>query len=161
MRANQVDTTQLRRKVCIQPGAAPKGRLGKAVLWTQRLPHYWQRCPIHCRFSFSHLGSIRLYHNEVLNSEGERLVVTLSKCLDPEALCEIRIDKVVKRGTQRKRTLTSIPEHQKTNSPRLNEEDTMSPRDYKTNKIDHLPINESKSESYLPSSSNNIAQRKG
>ena len=96
----------------------------------------------------------------MLNSEGERLVVTLSKCLDPEALCEVKVDKVVKRGTQRKRTLTSIPEHQKASSPRLNEEDTMSPRECKANKIDHLPINESKSESYLPSSSNNIAQRK-
>lgn len=55
-------------------------------------------------------GMIKLYHNELIRSEGERLVVTLSKCLDSDAICEIKVDKVMREGTQRKRTLTTIPE---------------------------------------------------
>jgi hypothetical protein len=55
-------------------------------------------------------GTIKLYHNELIRAEGDRLVVTLSKCLDPEALCEIKVEKVVREGGQRKRTLTTIPE---------------------------------------------------
>lgn len=55
-------------------------------------------------------GTIKLYHNELIRAEGERLVVTLSKCLDSDAICEIKVDKVLREGTQRKRTLTTIPE---------------------------------------------------
>ena len=52
-------------------------------------------------------GLIKLFHNELIRSEGDRLVVTLSKCLDSEALCELKVEKVVREGGQRKRTLTS------------------------------------------------------
>ena len=30
-------------------------------------------------------GIAKVYHNELVRSEGERLVITLSKCLDSEA----------------------------------------------------------------------------
>ncbi len=53
-------------------------------------------------------GLIKLFHNELIRSEGDRLVVTLSKCLDSEALCELKVEKVVREGGQRKRTLTTI-----------------------------------------------------
>lgn len=36
-------------------------------------------------------GMIKLYHSELIRAEGERLVITLAKCLDPEALCEILV----------------------------------------------------------------------
>lgn len=41
-------------------------------------------------------GIAKLYHNELVRSEGDRLVITLSKCLDTEAFCELRVDKVIK-----------------------------------------------------------------
>lgn len=67
-------------------------------------------------------GLIKLFHNELIRSEGERLVVTLSKCLDNEALCELKVEKVVREGGQRKRTLTTIHEkNNKGNTARLNE----------------------------------------
>lgn len=67
-------------------------------------------------------ASLKLYHNELVRAEGERLVVSLSKCLDSEALCELRVDKVIKEGGQRKRTLTTIQERtQKTNNPRMSD----------------------------------------
>jgi hypothetical protein len=67
-------------------------------------------------------ASLKLYHNELIRAEGERLVVSLSKCLDSEALCELRVDKVVREGGQRKRTLTTIQERaQKTNNARLSD----------------------------------------
>lgn len=67
-------------------------------------------------------GLIKLFHNELIRSEGDRLVVTLSKCLDSEALCEIKVERVVREGGQRKRTLTTIHERNtKANAVRLNE----------------------------------------
>lgn len=68
-------------------------------------------------------GHLKLYHNEIIRAEGDRLVVTLSKCLDPEAICELRVDKVVREGGQRKRTLTTIQEKtlKANNIMRLNE----------------------------------------
>lgn len=67
-------------------------------------------------------GLIKLFHNELIRSEGDRLVVTLSKCLDSEALCELKVEKVVREGGQRKRTLTTIHErNNKANAARLPE----------------------------------------
>ena len=43
-------------------------------------------------------GMIKLYHSELIRAEGERLVVTLAKCLDPEALCELKVERVVREG---------------------------------------------------------------
>ena len=66
-------------------------------------------------------GMIKLYHNELVRAEGERLVITLAKCLDPEALCEIKVEKVVREGGERKRTLTTIPERNLRANPRNND----------------------------------------
>lgn len=41
-------------------------------------------------------ATLRLYHNEVIRAEGERLVVSLSKCLDTEAIAEFTVNKVVR-----------------------------------------------------------------
>jgi hypothetical protein len=41
-------------------------------------------------------GVVKLYHSEIIRSESDRLVITLSKCLDTEAFCELRVDKVVR-----------------------------------------------------------------
>lgn len=39
-------------------------------------------------------GVIKLYKAELMRSEGERLVLSLSKCIDPEAFAEVRVDQV-------------------------------------------------------------------
>ncbi len=40
-------------------------------------------------------GIVKFFHNELLRSEGQRIVVALGKCLDPEAFCEVKVEKVV------------------------------------------------------------------
>ena len=35
-----------------------------------------------------------MMQSELINQEGEMLIVNLSKCLDSEALCELRVDQV-------------------------------------------------------------------
>lgn len=37
---------------------------------------------------------IKLYKAELVRSEGERLVLSLSKCIDTEAFCEVKVDQV-------------------------------------------------------------------
>ncbi len=39
-------------------------------------------------------GVIKLLNNELMKSEGERLNVPLIKCLDNDAVCELRVDQV-------------------------------------------------------------------
>ena len=39
-------------------------------------------------------GSLKLLGAEMIRSKGERLVVPLTKCLDPEAFCEIFVDNI-------------------------------------------------------------------
>lgn len=40
-------------------------------------------------------GVVKLYHSEMIRSEGEKLSLSLAKCVDPEAFCEIRVNKVL------------------------------------------------------------------
>jgi len=40
-------------------------------------------------------GVIKLYHSEMVRSEGEKLVLSLSKCIDSQAFCEIKVDQVI------------------------------------------------------------------
>lgn len=40
-------------------------------------------------------GVIKLYKSELVRSEGERLVLSLSKCIDSEAFCEVKVDQVI------------------------------------------------------------------
>ena len=40
-------------------------------------------------------GSMKLLSAELRRSKGERLVIPLTKCLDPEAFCEIMVEGVV------------------------------------------------------------------
>ena len=37
---------------------------------------------------------IRFLEKELIGSEGERIMVAISKCLDTEAACEVRVDQV-------------------------------------------------------------------
>ena len=37
---------------------------------------------------------IKLYKSELIRSEGERLVLSLSKCIDSEGFCEVKVDQV-------------------------------------------------------------------
>lgn len=39
-------------------------------------------------------GIVKMYHSELMRSEGQKIVLSLSKCIDTEAFCEIKIDKV-------------------------------------------------------------------
>jgi hypothetical protein len=39
-------------------------------------------------------GIIKLYQSEMVRSEGEKLVLSLSKCIDTEAFCEVKVDMV-------------------------------------------------------------------
>lgn len=55
-------------------------------------------------------GVLKFVENELIGSEGERIVVPISKCLDTEAFCEIRVDqvstsRVVKKVSPKKRTM--------------------------------------------------------
>lgn len=48
-------------------------------------------------------GIVKLFHNELVRSEGQRVVVALGKCLDPEAFCEVKVEKVVTQKSTIKR----------------------------------------------------------
>jgi len=37
---------------------------------------------------------MKLLGAELLRSQGERLVIPLAKCLDPEAFCELKVEQV-------------------------------------------------------------------
>ena len=55
-------------------------------------------------------GVLKFVENELIGSEGERIVVPISKCLDTEAFCEIRVDqvstsRVAKKLSPKKRTM--------------------------------------------------------
>ena len=39
-------------------------------------------------------GIIRLDSKDMVNQEGEMIIVPLSKCLDSDATCELRVDQV-------------------------------------------------------------------
>lgn len=39
-------------------------------------------------------GVIKLMENELIGSEGECIAIPISKCLDAEASCEVRVDQV-------------------------------------------------------------------
>jgi hypothetical protein len=39
-------------------------------------------------------GVLKFVESELIGSEGERIVVPVNKCLDSEAVCEIRVDQV-------------------------------------------------------------------
>lgn len=39
-------------------------------------------------------GIVRLDSKELINQEGEMIIVPLVKCLDPDAVCELRVDQV-------------------------------------------------------------------
>ncbi len=91
-------------------------------------------------------GMIKLYHNELIRSEGERLVVTLSRCLDSEAICEVRVDKVTREGMQRKRNLTTIPERNPKAPSRQNDEASPLP-DFKSPRRVELPAANSETKS--------------
>lgn len=55
-------------------------------------------------------GVIKLQQSELINQEGELLIIPLSKCLDPEATCEIRVQEVTSEKVMRKMQLDkSIP----------------------------------------------------
>ena len=53
-------------------------------------------------------GVLKFAEKELIGSEGERIVVPISKCLDTDAVCDIRVDQVstsriVKKETPRKK----------------------------------------------------------
>ena len=39
-------------------------------------------------------GVARIYQSELVRSEGERLVIPLTKCIDSQAFCEIKVDQI-------------------------------------------------------------------
>jgi hypothetical protein len=47
-------------------------------------------------------GVLKLVESELIGSEGERVVVPITKCLDSEAVCEIRVDQVATSRVARK-----------------------------------------------------------
>jgi hypothetical protein len=38
---------------------------------------------------------MKLLGGELLRSQGDRLIIPLAKCLDPEAFCEIKVENVL------------------------------------------------------------------
>lgn len=92
-----------------------------------------------------------------MRSEGDRLVITLSKCLDSEAFCELRVDKVTREGGPRKRTLTNLPERNpKVPSAKHTDEGMPTITDYRSPRKIETPYLgfESRSESYFPVTAN-------
>lgn len=43
-------------------------------------------------------GAVKLYHTEMLRSEGQTLHLSLVRCMDAEARCEIKVTKVISIG---------------------------------------------------------------
>lgn len=102
-------------------------------------------------------GLARLYFSEILRAEGTRLVVTLAKCLDSEAYCELMVNRVHRDPASRRRTFTAAPDRNPRPTAARPSEDPHHPLpDYKSPKRYEAPQlgSDSKSEAHFPVGSN-------